>query len=93
MTNLIPLNDNIIVKRDAPKDVSDGGIIMTKGERSKWGTVVAIGPGKYLKNGSRASMDFKIGEKVMLQAMGAEVHHDGEDFVIMREKDILMRED
>jgi len=89
---LTPLNDQIIVKRDEPKDISDGGIIMTAKQMSRWATVMAIGPGKRLKNGKRAPVDVEVGDRVMLAPLGAEIHYNDENYVIVRDKDITVKE-
>jgi len=93
MTMLTPINEQIIIKRDEPKEVSDGGIIMTSQKMSRWGTVVAVGPGKVLNSGERAALDIEEGDRVMIAPLGAEVYYEGENYVIVREKDILVKKD
>lgn len=89
---LTPLNDQIVIKRDEPEEISEGGIVMTTKRISRWATVVAVGPGKILNNGQRAPVDVEEGDHIYIAPLGAEIHHKGTDFVIIREKDIIIKE-
>lgn len=88
---LIPLNDTVIVIRDEAKDQSDGGILLPENNKRQERTakIVAVGPGRFLKSGKRSDMPFNVGDRVMIAPIGAEVFHDGINYVIVKEKHIL----
>lgn len=90
--SLIPLGDQIVVKRDEPDEISEGGIVMTTKKLSRWCTVITVGPGRMMENGQRAPVDVEEGDHIYIAPLGAEIHHEGVDYVIIREKDILVRE-
>jgi chaperonin GroES len=87
-----PLNDRILVKRLEGEEKTAGGIIIPDSAKEKpaEGEVVAIGPGKLNEAGERVAMDVAVGDRVLFSKYGGtEVKLDGEDFLIMREDDIL----
>ncbi|MBZ0160492.1 co-chaperone GroES [Candidatus Methylomirabilis sp.] len=87
-----PLHDRILVKRLEEKEIKKGGIIIpdTAKEKPQEGEVVAVGPGKVGDDGKRQSMDVKVGDKILFgKYSGSEVKLDGEEFLIMREEDVL----
>ena len=87
-----PLNDRVLVKRLEEEQKTAGGIIIpdTAKEKPAEGQVVAVGPGKVNSKGDRVAMDIKAGDRVLFSKYGGtEVKIDGEDFLIMREEDIL----
>ena len=87
-----PLNDRVLVKRLEEEQKTAGGIIIpdTAKEKPAEGQVVAVGPGKVNSKGDRVAMDIKAGDRVLFSKYGGtEVKIDGEDFLIMREDDIL----
>ncbi len=87
-----PLHDRIIVKRLELEEKTSGGIIIPDSaqEKPQEGSVVAVGEGKVLEDGSRGKMDVKEGDKVLFgKYAGTEINIDGEDHLIMREDDIL----
>ena len=87
-----PLNDRILVKRLEGEEKTAGGIIMPDSAKEKpaEGEVVAVGPGKLNEAGARVAMDVAVGDRVLFSKYGGtEVKLDGEDFLIMREDDIL----
>ena len=87
-----PLNDRVLVKRLEEEQKTAGGIIIpdTAKEKPVEGQVVAVGPGKVNSKGDRVAMDIKAGDRVLFSKYGGtEVKIDGEDFLIMREEDIL----
>ncbi len=89
---LRPLNDRIIAKRLEQESVSKGGIIIPDSAKEKpaKAIVVAVGPGKRAKDGSRIAMEVKVGEEVLFgKYAGSEVKLDGEEHVILKEDDIL----
>ncbi len=87
-----PLNDRILVKRLEEEEKTAGGIIIPDSAKEKpaEGEVVAVGPGKMNDAGERAPMEVKVGDRVLFSKYGGtDVKLDGEDYLIMREDDIL----
>ncbi|WP_306548670.1 co-chaperone GroES [Desulfobulbus sp.] len=87
-----PLNDRILVKRLEGEEKTAGGIIIPDSAKEKpaEGEIVAVGPGKLNDNAERVAMDVAVGDRVLFSKYGGtEVKLDGEDFLIMREDDIL----
>jgi chaperonin GroES len=87
-----PLNDRILVKRLEGEEKTAGGIIIPDSAKEKpaEGEIVAVGPGKLNDAGERVAMDVAVGDRVLFSKYGGtEVKLDGEDFLIMREDDIL----
>ena len=91
--NLQPLGDRVIVKPLSEEDnKTPSGIYIpdTAKEKPQEGEVVAVGPGKRLDNGSVQEMGLKKGDKILFSKYGGtDVKVDGEDYLIMREDDIL----
>lgn len=91
---LRPLDDRIVVRRLEAEEKTAGGIILPDAakEKPQQGCVVAVGAGKLLDSGTRATPDVKVGDTVLFgKYSGTEVKVDGEDFLIMREGDILAK--
>jgi len=89
---VVPLNDKVLVKRLEAEEKTAGGIVLpdTAKEKPKQGTVLAIGEGKRLDNGSLAAFQVKVGDKVLFTSYaGNEVNVDGQDYLLMSEEDIL----
>ena len=87
-----PLNDRILVKRLEGEEKTAGGIIIPDSAKEKpaEGEIVAVGPGKLSDAGERVAMDVKAGDRVLFSKYGGtDVKLDGEDYLIMREDDIL----
>jgi chaperonin GroES len=87
-----PLQDRILVKRLEGEETTKGGIIIpdTAKEKPSEGSVVAVGNGKVLENGTTMPLDVKVGDKVLFSKYsGSDVKIEGEDYMIMREDDIL----
>lgn len=87
-----PLNDRILVKRLEGEEKTAGGIIIPDSAKEKpaEGEVVAVGPGKLNEAGERVAMDVKAGDRVLFSKYGGtDVKLEGEDYLIMREDDIL----
>ncbi|GBE13329.1 10 kDa chaperonin [bacterium BMS3Abin13] len=87
-----PLNDRILVKRLEEEEKTAGGIIIPDSAKEKpvEGKVIAVGPGKRNDNGDRVAMDVKEGDRVLFSKYGGtDVKIDGEDYLIMREDDVL----
>ncbi|HET9887057.1 MAG TPA: co-chaperone GroES [bacterium] len=90
--NVKPLADRILVRRLEQKEEMRGGIIIpdTAKEKPTEGEVVAVGPGRVTKDGKRIALEIEKGDRVLLgKYSGTEVKIDGEDFVILREEDVL----
>lgn len=91
MASIKPLGDRVLVRPDVAEEKTASGIIIpdTAKEKPQRGTVVAAGPGK-VENGTKIDMTVKAGDKVLYgKYSGTELNLDGEDFLIMRESDIL----
>ena len=87
-----PLNDRLLVKRLEGEEKTAGGIIIPDSAKEKpaEGEIVAVGPGKLNDAGERVAIDVAVGDRVLFSKYGGtEVKLDGEDFLIMREDDIL----
>ena len=87
-----PLQDRVLVQRVEAEETTAAGIIIpdTAKEKPQEGEVVAVGPGKRLDNGSVQEMGLKKGDKILFSKYGVtDVKVDGEDYLIMREDDIL----
>jgi chaperonin GroES len=90
--NIRPLNDRILVKRLEQEEKTAGGIIIPDSAKEKpaEGEIIAVGPGKMNKAGERVAMDVQAGDKVLFSKYGGtDVKFDGQDYLIMREDDIL----
>src|SRR5208282_3822990 len=90
--NVKPLGDRVLVQPLEEKEVKKGGIIIpdTAKEKPQEGTVVAIGTGKLDDNGKKIDFNVKVGDNVFITNSGAtEIKIDGENYLIMREDDIL----
>ena len=87
-----PLNDRILVKRLEEEGKTAGGIIIPDSAKEKpaEGEIVAVGPGKLNEKGERIAMDVKPGDRVLFSKYGGtDVKIEGDDYLIMREDDIL----
>jgi len=92
MRKIKPLQDRILVRRLEEKEVKKGGIIIpdTAKEKPQEGEVVAVGPGKVTEDGERQPMEIKVGDKILFgKYSGSEVKLGDEEFLIMREEDVL----
>ena len=87
-----PLADRVIVKPIEQEETTQGGIILpdTAKEKPIEGNVVAVGEGRYTDDGKKIDMSVKVGDKVLYgKYSGTEVTIEGDDYLIMRESDIL----
>ncbi len=87
-----PLNDRILVKPIEQQEERIGGIIIpdTAKEKPQEGEVIAVGPGRIGENGQRIAMTVAVGNKVLYgKYSGTEVKYNNEDYLIMREDDVL----
>ena len=90
--NIRPLQDRVIVKRMEEERTSSGGIVIpdSAAEKPIRGEVIAVGPGKVQDNGKQQPVDLKVGDTVLFgKYSGTEVKIDDEDYLVMREDDIL----
>ncbi len=90
--NIKPLHDRAVVKRLEEDRTTPGGIVIpdTAAEKPVRGEVVAIGKGKVLDNGEVRPLDVKVGDKVLFgKYAGTEIKLDGQEYVVMREDDIM----
>ncbi len=87
-----PLNDRVLVKRTEELTVTKGGIVIpdTAKEKPIEGKIVAVGPGKMSDQGQRMTLQVKEGDRVLFgKYAGTEIKVEGEDYLMMREEDIL----
>jgi chaperonin GroES len=87
-----PLHDRILVKREEESEEKIGGIIIpdTAKEKPQRGKVVAAGNGKVGDDGKRTPLDVKSGDRILFgKYSGSEVKIDGEEYLILREEDVL----
>lgn len=87
-----PLGDRVIVQTKTADEVSKGGIILPDSakEKPQEGEVIAVGPGRTLDSGKVVPVEVKIGDKVIYGKYGGtDVKVDGEEYVILRQDDIL----
>ena len=91
-TALHPLHDRILVKRTEEKEVRRGGLIIPDSakEKPQEGKVLAVGNGTVADNGKKTPLDVKAGDRVLFgKYSGSEVTLDGEEYLIMKEEDVL----
>ena len=87
-----PLHDRVLVKRLEAETTSAGGIVIpdTATEKPIRGEVIAVGKGKLLESGDIRPLDIKNGDKILFgKYSGTEVKIDGEEFLVMREDDVM----
>jgi chaperonin GroES len=87
-----PLNDRVLVKRIEEVQVTKGGIVIpdTAKEKPIEGKVIAVGPGKMSDAGNRMALQLKEGDRVLFgKYAGTEIKMEGEEYLMMREEDIL----
>ena len=87
-----PLGDRVVIKVLEKEQKTMSGIVLpdTAKEKPQEGEIVAVGTGKMLDNGQRVALDVKAGDKVIFSKYaGTEVKVDGQDFLILSERDIL----
>jgi chaperonin GroES len=90
--NLRPLHDRILVRRLEEQESKRGGIIIpdTAKEKPQQAEVVAVGNGKLLDDGQRVAVDVKAGDRILFgKYSGSDIKIDGEEFLILREDEIL----
>jgi chaperonin GroES len=90
--NIRPLNDRIIVRRMEEQEQMRGGLYIpdTAREKPQEGEVLAVGAGKLLETGQRIPIDLKAGDRILFgKYAGTEIKLDGEEYLILREDDVL----
>lgn len=89
---LKPLGDRVIIERIEEEEKTASGIIVPESakEKPQQGRVVAVGKGRVADNGSVIQLDVKEDDKIVFQKYaGTELKHEGKDYLILREDDIL----
>lgn len=87
-----PLHDRVVIRRMEEERTSAGGIVIPDSatEKPSRGEVIAIGTGKIMEDGKVRPLDLKVGDKVLFgKYSGTEVKIGAEDFLVMREDDIM----
>jgi chaperonin GroES len=90
--SLTPLGDRVVVA-PKPKDaMTSSGIVLpdSAGEKPQEGSVLSVGRGRVLDNGTRVAMEVKVGDSVLFaRYAGSEVKLEGQDYLVIRESDLL----
>jgi chaperonin GroES len=89
---LHPLHDRVLLKRTEEEPARRGGIIIPDSakEKPQEGKVIAVGKGKVSEDGKKTPLDVKAGDRVLFgKYSGSEVTLDGEEYLIMKEEDVL----
>jgi chaperonin GroES len=89
---LRPLGDKVIVRPEAGEETTKSGIVLpdTAKEKPQEGVIVAVGTGRVLDNGERVDLEVEEGQNILYaKYAGTEVKHEGEDLLILSERDIL----
>ena len=92
MKKIRPLHDRVIVRRLEEERKSAGGIVIPDSAKEKpvQGEVIAVGSGKIMEDGKIRPLDVKAGDKILFgKYSGTEVKLDGQEYVVMREEDIM----
>ncbi|MEW6387044.1 MAG: co-chaperone GroES [Thermodesulfobacteriota bacterium] len=87
-----PLNDRVLVQRVEELQMTKGGIYIPDSAKEKpiEGKIVAVGPGKMSDSGTRMTLQVKEGDRVLFgKYAGTDIKIEGEDYLMMREEDIL----
>ncbi len=92
MTKLRPLGDRVVIEPTPREEMTKSGIVLpdTAKEKPQEGKVIAVGPGAFDNDGKRMAIDVKSGDKVLYaKYAGTEFKIDGEELLIVSQKDIL----
>ena len=92
MAKVRPLHDRLLVKRIEETETVKGGIIIPDSakEKPQEGQVIAVGNGKILDNGSKVALDVKAKDKILFgKYSGTDIKIDGEEYMILREDEVL----
>jgi chaperonin GroES len=90
--NLQPVGDRVVVERDESDAVTAGGIVLPDNAKDKpaRGTVLAIGDGRLMSNGTRSPFQVKVGDRVLFTSYaGEQFSMDDQEYLVMREDEIL----
>jgi chaperonin GroES len=90
--NIKPLGERVVIKVIENEVTTKSGIVLpdTAKEKPQLGEVLAIGSGKLLDNGQRVALDVKVGDRVLFaKYAGTEVKLDGEEYMVLKENDVL----
>lgn len=89
---LKPLGDRVVLKVQKKEEQSIGGIVIASNAKEKptTGEVIAVGNGRILDNGQRVEPEVKVGQSVVFDKYaGSEVKYEGEEYLVIRENDII----
>lgn len=89
---LKPLGDRVVLKVQKEEEQSIGGIVIASNAKEKptTGEVIAVGNGRILDNGQRVEPEVKVGQSVVFDKYaGSEVKYEGEEYLVIRENDII----
>lgn len=92
--NIRPLDDRVVVQPVEAEQTTAGGIVLPDSakEKPQRGKVVAVGPGKLLDNGVRATLSVAVGDEVIFGKYGgSDIEVDGVEYKILRESDVLAK--
>src|SRR5437667_8301880 len=87
-----PLYDRVVVKRVEDKEVMQGGLYIPDSakEKPQEGEVVAVGKGKRLEDGKLVPLDVQVGDRILFgKYSGSEIRVDGQEYLILREDEVL----
>lgn len=87
-----PLRDRVLVRYSSEEEKTAGGLFIPDAakEKPQKGTVIAVGPGRVTDDGKRQAMEIKVGETVLFDKYsGSKIRIDDEEYLIIREEDIL----
>ena len=90
--NIRPLGEKVLIKRLEAEETTKGGIVLpdTAKEKPQKGTILALGDGRMLKDGTRGEFQVAVGDKVLFASYaGTEIKVNGEEYMLMDESDIL----
>ncbi|MDX1335589.1 MAG: co-chaperone GroES [Gammaproteobacteria bacterium] len=90
--NIRPLHDRVIIKRMEEERTTAGGIVIPDSatEKPSKGEVMAVGAGKVLDSGETRPLELKVGDQVLFgQYAGTTVKYEGEEYLVMREEDVI----
>ena len=89
---LKPVGDRVVLKVQKEEEQSIGGIVIASNAKEKptTGEVIAVGNGRILDNGQRVEPEVKVGQSVVFDKYaGSEVKYEGEEYLVIRENDII----
>jgi chaperonin GroES len=93
-SKLIPLADRVVIVPLKQEEITASGLVIpdTAKEKPQQGEVVAVGPGRLDENGKRVPMDIAVGDRILYaKYTGTDVKIDGQDYIVLNEKDILCK--